>query len=72
MLCRKPTDQDLKALRRAYDKQAAIYKADIENARALLSVGAARRDETLDLAEHAAMSAVCLAILNLDEAMTRE
>ncbi len=72
VLCRQPTDRDLMALRRAYDKQAAIYKADIENARAILSVGAARRDQTLDLTEHAAMSAVCLAILNLDEAMTRE
>ena len=32
----------------------------------------AKRDETLDVAEHAALSAVCLAILNLDEALTRE
>ncbi len=72
VLCRKPTDDDLKILRRAYSKQAAIYKADIENAKALLSVGAARRDESLDITEHAALSAVCLAILNLDEALTRE
>ncbi len=72
VLCRKPTDHDLKILRRAYHKQAAIYKADIENARALLRVGAARRDESLDITEHAALSAVCLAILNLDEALTRE
>ena len=72
VLCRQPTDHDLAALRRAYDKQVAIYKADVQNARDFLSVGAARRDETLDVTEHAAMSAVCLAILNLDEAMTRE
>jgi Protein of unknown function (DUF1553) len=72
VLCRKATDDDLQVLRRAYHKQAAIYKDDIEDARAFLSVGAARRDESLDIAEHAALSAVCLAILNLDEALTRE
>src|SRR4029079_7400348 len=31
-----------------------------------------KRDEALDVGEHAALSAVCLAILNLDEALTRE
>ena len=72
VLCRKATDHDLEVLRRAYHKQAAIYKTNIESARAFLSVGAARRDESLDIAEHAALSAVCLAILNLDEALTRE
>jgi hypothetical protein len=72
VLCRKATDHDLKVLRRAYDKQAAIYKADLGSARAFLSVGAARRDELLDVTEHAALSAVCLAIFNLDEALTRE
>src|SRR5208282_4897904 len=56
VVCRKPTDHDLKALRRAYHKQAAIYKSDIENARAFLSVGAARRDRSLDVAEHAALT----------------
>jgi hypothetical protein len=72
VLCRKATDSDLKVLRRAYHKQEAIYKADIGNARAFLRVGAAKQDESLDITEHAAMSAVCLAILNLDEALTRE
>ena len=72
VLCRKPTDLDLKVLRRAYEKQAAIYAKDIASAKALLAVGESKRDETLDVAEHAALSAVCLAILNLDEALTRE
>ena len=38
----------------------------------LLSVGAAKRDESLDPAEHAALAAVCLGIANLDEALSRE
>ena len=72
VMCRKPTDLDLGILRRAYAKQAAIYAKDGAAARALLGVGESRRDETLDAGEHAAFSAVCLAILNLDEALTRE
>ena len=62
----------LKALRRAYDRQAQFYAADAKAARALLSIGASKRDESLNLTEHAALTSVCLAILNLDEALTRE
>ena len=69
---RKANEQDLTTLRRAYNKQHAIYKTDGEGAKALLSVGASKRDESLDVSEHAALSAVCLAIFNLDEALTRE
>jgi hypothetical protein len=72
VLSRPATPRDLAALRRAYDKQLAIYKADPAAATAALAVGVARRDESLDAAEHAALSAVCLAIFNLDEALTRE
>ena len=66
------TETELSALRRAYDKQLAIYKADLAAATAALAIGAAKRDESLDAAEHAALSTVCLGILNLDEALTRE
>ena len=44
----------------------------LKAAQALLSVGSRPRDESLDPAEHAALTAVCLAILNLDESLTRE
>jgi hypothetical protein len=59
-------------LRRAYEKQAAIFAKDVAAAKSLLAVGESKRDETLDVGEHAALSAVCLAVLNLDEALTRE
>ena len=73
VLGRKPTEGDLAILRRAYETQASIYaKDDPAAARAFLSVGESKRDETLNPTEHAALSAVCLAILNLDEALTRE
>lgn len=69
---RAVAERDLKALRRAYDRQAEIYNADAAAAKALVSVGASKRDESLNVSEHAALSAVCLAILNLDESLTRE
>jgi hypothetical protein len=72
VLGRKPSEGDLGALRRAYEKQATIFAKDPEAARSFLAVGASKRDESLDACEHAALSAVCLAIFNLDEALTRE
>jgi hypothetical protein len=65
-------ESDLTLLRKAYERQAAIYQASTDDAQALLSVGESRRDTALNMTEHAALSAVCLAILNLDEALTRE
>ncbi|MBS0205944.1 MAG: PSD1 domain-containing protein [Planctomycetes bacterium] len=70
--CRTVTESDLKMLRRAYERQAAIYQANAEAAKSLLTVGASKRDESLNPTEHAALTAVCLAILNLDESQTRE
>lgn len=72
VVCRKPTDDDLARLRRAFARQLGFYANDAASAKALLSVGAAKRDESLDPSNHAALTAVCLAILNLDESLTRE
>jgi hypothetical protein len=72
VVARTPAQQDLESLRRLYERQAAIYRSDAASAKALLGVGAAKRDESLDVSQHAALAAVCLAILNLDEALTRE
>jgi hypothetical protein len=72
VVARRPTASDLTTLRRAYDRQAQFYAADAKAAKMLLRVGSSPRDEALDLTEHAALASVCLAILNLDEALTRE
>ena len=72
VLGRRPTADDLAALERTFERQLAFMRADESAARALLAVGESPRDEGLDVAEHAALAAVCLAILNLDEALTRE
>jgi hypothetical protein len=72
VLGRRPTDYDQASLRRMHERQLALYRADAEAAQQLLDVGASDRDKTLDPAEHAALTAVCLGLFNLDEALTRE
>ena len=72
VLCRRPTDYDMTAVRRMHERQLAAYRTDAEAAKQLVSVGESSRDESLDLAEHAALSSVCLGMFNLDEALTRE
>ena len=48
VVCRPLAPRDLAALRRAYERQLAIYKADAASAKSLVSVGAAKRDESLE------------------------
>ena len=72
VLSRRPSSDDLVALRRTHDRQLAFYRADSDAARAVVSVGESPRDESLDPATHAALANVCLGLFNLDEALTRE
>ena len=72
VLGRPPTDSDMTTLRHMHARQLVVYQADAEAAKQFVSVGESKRDESLDLAEHAALSSVCLGIFNLDEALTRE
>ena len=72
VLCRIPKPTELEILHAAWEKQYAIFIEDFSAATELLGIGQAKRDVSLDPAEHAALTAVCLAIFNLDEALTRE
>ena len=72
VLGRKPTADDLSALRLMHSRQFSAYRLDRPAAEKFLAVGEWPRDTTLDPVEHAALAAVCLGILNLDEALTRE
>lgn len=72
VLCRNAQKSELTVLKKSYEKQLAIFRADEAGAKALLAMGESKRDESLNPAEHAAFTAVCLGLFNLDEAMTRE
>jgi len=72
VVCRAATESDLGILRSAYSKQLQMFEKDLDGAKLVLSVGETQRDESLDVAQHAALTIVCLGVLNLDEALTRE
>jgi hypothetical protein len=69
---RRPNAGELAVLRRSLNRALAAYRADPAAAAAYLKAGESPRDTTLDPVEHAAYAGVCLAIFNLDEALTRE
>ncbi|MBX2850853.1 MAG: DUF1553 domain-containing protein [Phycisphaeraceae bacterium] len=68
---RAPTDNEAKALFGLLNEQRTFFGDDVEEAKALLAMGASKRDEKLDATEHAAMSVVMHAIFNLDATIWR-
>ncbi len=66
---RAPDAEELGVLLDLYAAQLEHYQQQPFDALALLSVGAAPRDESLDPAAHAAMTTAANAILTLDEAI---
>ncbi len=69
---RRPGADELAILRRSFDRALAAFRDNPAGALAYLRAGASPRDVRLDPAEHAAYASTCLAIFNLDEALTRE
>jgi hypothetical protein len=59
-------------LQKAMQKQRELFAANLPGAEAFIATGGAPRDKSLDAVSHAALSAVCLAMINLDESLTRE
>ncbi|MDB5296385.1 MAG: hypothetical protein JWO31_2368, partial [Phycisphaerales bacterium] len=69
---RVPKPAELAVLTKMLDRQRQVYASDAAAAESAVKVGDAPRDKALDVTEHAALAAACLAVLNLDEALTRE
>jgi hypothetical protein len=69
---RTPTAEDLKILQRTLTRARTEFRADPKAAEAFLKSGDSPRDAVLDPVEHASYATVCLAIYNLDEAVTKE
>lgn len=72
VLGRDPSEAEAAILYSALAKQRKLFAADEAAAKKLLSVGDSKRDEKLNPIEHAAFTAVCSMILNLDEALTKQ
>jgi len=72
LTARFPTAQERGILLARLATLRTQYAADPEAARHLASTGEAARPESLDPAEHAAWTALCSLLMNLDETLTRE
>jgi len=69
---RKPSAAELAILRKRLEILRRIFGSQPKEAAALLKVGEFPRDETLNAVDHAAMTALCTLILNLDEVLSKE
>jgi hypothetical protein len=72
VICRTPTTAESSRLLHGLQKQRTLFSANPDAATQLLEVGQIPRNVAIPAAEHAAWTAICLAILNLDEALNRE
>jgi hypothetical protein len=71
VMTRVPTEKELSVLTRICDDQLKAYASNDAAAKKVLAVGESPRDEKLAVTELAAWTVVTNAILNLDEAITR-
>jgi cytochrome c553 len=69
---RRPSAKELQILNRMLTRSLSAFRADPASADAFLNQGEFKRGPKQDPIELAAYSNVCLAIFNLDEALTRE
>jgi len=69
---RRPSAAEVDVLTGRVDALRTQYAEDAEAAKRLLAVGESKRDEKLDVVEHAAYTGLCLMLLNLDETLTKE
>jgi hypothetical protein len=72
LTARPPRPAELNILLADLEQHRQRYRRDRQAAVKLVSVGEAKHDEGLDVAELAAYTAVANLVLNLDETMTRE
>ena len=70
-LARPPTLEERKIIVGVLGEQLTRFRNDQQKAKQFLSVGQMARDESLDIAEHAAWTVVAQLLLNMDETLTR-
>ena len=72
VLARKPSAAEREVLLASYARITGEFAGDREAVERHLNVGESKRNPRLDPLEHAAFTALCSAIFNLDEALTKE
>ncbi|HEX4143624.1 MAG TPA: PSD1 and planctomycete cytochrome C domain-containing protein [Pirellulales bacterium] len=72
VLCRGASPAERDILRAGLERSRGQFRQQPADADKLLAVGESPRDKALDPIEHASWTTLCLAVLNLDEALTKE
>jgi len=72
VLARKPTEDERRLLLASVERLRHEFAVDKGAAEKYLAVGETNRNPKLDLVEEAAYAAFSLALLNLDETLTKE
>ena len=72
VVARKPSEQEQEILENIYNRAQLRFTSDPGAAANFLKNGESPRNSELPEPQHAALATVCLGILNLDEALTKE
>ena len=72
VLARRATGQEQAVLVRGLERTRGEFRSAPEDAQKLISLGESPRDESIAAVEHASWTSLCLALLNLDETLSRE
>ena len=72
LVARDPSEQEQEILENIYNRAQVRFTSDPGAAASFLKNGDSSRNSELPEPEHAALTTVCLGILNLDEALTKE
>lgn len=72
VLGRQATKAEATIMLKGLERSNAEFAKDMNAAKDLLSVGESKGNEKLDVVEHASWTAVCLALMNLDETLSKE
>lgn len=70
--CRAPRAEETAVLAEGFGKRLARFQEDVDAAKQLVALGAAKPDPNLDVPELAAYTVTANVLLNLDEVVTRE
>ena len=68
---RGASQRETEILLNILQRQRKRFEANTDDAKQFLSVGEWKRDESIDMSEHAAWTVVAQMVLNLDEVLTR-
>ncbi|MEQ9411408.1 MAG: PSD1 and planctomycete cytochrome C domain-containing protein [Fuerstiella sp.] len=71
LTARRPEPEEMKLLQQRLDTLTAEFRSNPDQATELLQIGQSPRDKSLTLSEHAAFTALCNLLLNLDEVLVK-